>query len=78
MFDLKDFVRESNRIEGIEREPTEAEIQASKVFLDLESLSSHSSGRMLWLWMMGGIKNTPLGFLHHFYYQALDSSRGTP
>ena len=29
------------------------------------------SGRVLWLWMLGGIKNTPLGFLHHWYYQSL-------
>ena len=32
------------------------------------------SGRALWLWSMGGIENTPLGFLHHFYYQTLDHS----
>lgn len=30
------------------------------------------SGRMLWLWMMGGA--APLGFLHTFYYQALAAS----
>jgi hypothetical protein len=29
------------------------------------------SGRMLWLWQIGGIENAPLGFLHHFYYQTL-------
>lgn len=27
------------------------------------------SGRVLWLWMMGG--TAPLGFLHEFYYQTL-------
>jgi len=31
------------------------------------------SGRALWLWMMGG--QAPLGFLHHFYYQALEAGR---
>lgn len=31
------------------------------------------SGRMLWRWMM---REAPLGFLHHFYYQALDASNG--
>lgn len=31
------------------------------------------SGRAIWLWMMGGIEKAPLGFLHHFYYQSLDS-----
>lgn len=30
------------------------------------------SGRVLWLWMMGG--NAPLGFLHQFYYQTLANS----
>lgn len=29
------------------------------------------SGRMLWYWMMKG--NAPLGFLHTWYYQSLDS-----
>lgn len=33
------------------------------------------SGRALWLWAMGGIHRAPLGFLHHFYYQALQHSR---
>lgn len=31
------------------------------------------SGRVLWLHMMGGIENAPLGFLHHWYYQSLDA-----
>jgi hypothetical protein len=30
------------------------------------------SGRMLWWWMMGG---SEIGFLHRFYYQALDAGR---
>jgi len=34
------------------------------------------SGRALWLWMMGGPENVPLGFLHTFYYQTLDNSDG--
>ena len=33
------------------------------------------SGRVLWLWMMGGIDRVPLGFLHTFYYQALQEGR---
>lgn len=33
--DLTDFIRESNRIEGIFREPTDAEIRAHHIFLDL-------------------------------------------
>lgn len=30
------------------------------------------SGRMLWWWQMGGSR---IGFLHRFYYQALDHAR---
>lgn len=33
------------------------------------------SGRILWLWAMGGVNNAPLGFLHHFYYQSLEEGR---
>ena len=33
------------------------------------------SGRVLWLWMMGGLEAVPLGFLHHWYYQSLDAWR---
>ena len=33
------------------------------------------SGRVLWLYMMGGIENAPLGFLHHWYYQSLQGGR---
>ncbi len=29
------------------------------------------SGRVLWLWMVGGIEVAPLGFLHQFYYDTL-------
>lgn len=32
------------------------------------------SGRALWLWMMGGPEQVPLGFLHHWYYQSLSRS----
>ena len=31
------------------------------------------SGRALWLWMMGGIEEAPLGFLHTWYYQSLEA-----
>jgi len=153
-FSLTDFVIESNRIEGILRDPFKFEIGASESFLklpyttvaDLEryvffiqpgaklrkrygmnvqvgrhvpisggpiveiqltnllddinyqkALGSSSmycytnhvryetlhpfmdgngrSGRILWLWQMGGIEKAPLGFLHTFYYQTLDLSR---
>lgn len=29
------------------------------------------SGRVLWLWMMGGIENAPRGFRTQWYYQSL-------
>lgn len=34
------------------------------------------SGRLFWLWCMGGIEAASLGFLHTFYYQTLDASDG--
>jgi hypothetical protein len=140
--DIVKFVEESNRIEGILRPPTPAELEEFKRFLALEEvtveemehfvsvyqpgarlrdklgldvrvggylpprgspqirdhlvdllyddeMSAHEqhvayealhpftdgngrSGRMLWAWRM---KTFPLGFLHSFYYQTLDSSR---
>lgn len=33
------------------------------------------SGRALWLWHMGGLRQAPLGFLHHWYYQSLQNAR---
>lgn len=33
------------------------------------------SGRLLWLWQMGGIEKVPLGFLHTWYYQSLSEGR---
>ena len=140
---LIDFVRESNRIEGIHRDPTDAELQAHIDFLagDISvealerfvdvvqpgaelrrkrgmnvSVGNHiapfggpeieptlrfllaapwstwrrhveyetlhpfmdgngRSGRVLWLHDMGGLDLAPLGFLHHFYYQTLASTR---
>jgi hypothetical protein len=147
-FTLDDFVRESNRIEGILRDPTPAEIAAHEAFLDLpvigvrgleafvaviapgkpmrrfmgqnvrvgnhiaprggpeierelqkllddgylRGLSAFKfhmayetlhpfmdgngrSGRALWLHLMGGIEQAPLGFLHHWYYQSLSGWR---
>ena len=33
------------------------------------------SGRVLWLWMMGGWDKVPLGFLHTWYHQSLSEGR---
>lgn len=146
-FSLRDFVGESNLIEGIRRSPTDEEMRAHEVFLELPAIdiehledfvdvvagaklrrrpgmcvrvgrhvpvpggpavvseldrvlkivrgcpsspySVHRryemlhpfmdgngrSGRVLWLWQMGGIENAPLGFLHHWYYQSLEALR---
>lgn len=145
-FRLVDFVVESNRIEGITRNPTSEELAAHEAFLDgtgptvarLENfvasiapgkrlrrsegmdvyVGNHHpprggpaievelrrllgdmrllkpyhlhrkyealhpfmdgngrSGRVLWLWMMGGIERVPLGFLHTWYYQSLEAGR---
>jgi Fic family protein len=51
--------------------------EAYKVHQMYESLHPFTdgngrSGRLLWLWMMGGIDKAPLGFLHHWYYQSLE------
>lgn len=148
-FSLKDFICESNRIEGILRSPLSAEITAHERFLACSGISIRElsdfvaivapgkllreregmnvrvgghiappggdgvlmalsklvqqigrreltpyqahleyetlhpfmdgngrSGRVLWLWMMGGIDRAPLGFLHTFYYQTLDAIDG--
>jgi len=39
MYNIGDFVRESNRIEGINREPLVAEIDAHMVFLEADALA---------------------------------------
>lgn len=138
-----DFIRESNHIEGIHRDPTYAEIDEFHRFMALQKITvseleafvsvyqpgavlrdkpglnvrvgsyyppkggpdirarleglldccdksdpyfthveyerihpftdgNGRSGRMLWAWQM---REFPLGFLHHFYYQTLANSR---
>ena len=144
MTDLTAFIRESNLIEGITREPTKEEIAAAEKFMALHIIrigdvcefvsvcqpgavlrdepgmnvqvgghvppyggphiyaeldhilvavrAAHSpysihhnyehlhpftdgngrSGRMIWAWQM---REFPLGFLHHWYYQSLREGR---
>lgn len=148
---LREFIRESNKIEGILRDPNDAEIRAHQFFSGLHELTVEDlkafvseiqpdavlrdkpglnvrvgdhippasglelpkelwrilhamimhrgikeyayklhkqyeslrpftdgngrSGRALWLWMMGGIENVPLGFLHTWYYQSLEAEQ---
>ena len=142
--ELYAFVLESNRIEGIRRDPLATEIQAHRAFLsetpsvttlsrfvsvvqpdailrDKEGLNvivgnyrppsggadiratlgrmlrhlhdpylihqayealhpftdgNGRSGRVLWLYMMGGPAKVPLGFLHSWYYQSLRHHSG--
>lgn len=141
--ELIDFIRESNRIEGITRDPSDREVDAHQRFLGLTEITALDlenfvaevaqaelrcregmdvrvgnhiappggpeivdalehilanmatagpyrthchyetlhpfmdgngrSGRVLWLWQMGG--EAPLGFLHRFYYQTLEAWR---
>jgi len=33
------------------------------------------SGRLLWLWQMGGVEKAPRGFLLHHYMQSLEAGR---
>lgn len=51
------------------RRPFEAHIAFEKLhpFMD----GNGRTGRVLWLWQVGGIENAPLGFLHHWYYATL-------
>lgn len=48
--------------------------EAHCMFEDLQPFTDCNgrAGRMLWLWMM---REAPLGFLHTFYYQALEHGR---
>ncbi len=52
------------------------DVSAYTAHIEYETLHPYTdgngrSGRMIWWWMMGGSR---IGFLHRFYYQALDNS----
>lgn len=76
---LSELLVTANRGRGVLRASAWAS-RAHWVHLQYEDLhpfmdGNGRSGRLLWLWCMGGIKNAPLGFLHHFYYQTLEAAR---
>jgi hypothetical protein len=52
---LADFIRESNRIEGIYRAPTRAEIAATQTFLDLPTLTIADVAGLVTVYQPGAI-----------------------
>lgn len=70
---LEEIMADANRAGGKMRERGRL---AHSVHIAYETLHPFTdgngrSGRMLWMWMM---RQAPLGFLHHFYYQTLAAS----
>ncbi len=63
-------------VNGCDLDPFSAHIEYETLhpFLD----GNGRSGRVLWAWQMqrDGIDPFALGFLHRFYYQALEADRG--
>ena len=47
-FELRDFIRESNRIEGIHRSPSEKEVFAHKEFLGAKKLTVETFETFVW------------------------------
>lgn len=56
----------------IDREPNAYELHVQYELLHPFTDCNGRSGRMLWAWKY---RDLSLGFLHRFYYQALDQSR---
>lgn len=72
---LNDILARANIARG-GRSIKETSRQAYALHVEYETIHPFTdgngrSGRALWLWIM---RLAPLGFLHHFYYQALDAS----
>lgn len=66
---LQTLLDESNRNQGAGRDcPGAFELHVEYEALHPFTDCNGRSGRMLWFWLM---RDMPLGFLHHFYYQAL-------
>lgn len=63
MLDLActDFIRESNRIEGIHRDPTEREIDAFEHFLDLDRIHVRDLEQFVHIYQPGATLRRQLG-----------------
>jgi hypothetical protein len=59
--DLVRFIRESNRIEGILREPTEAEIQTTALFLNHKVIHTLEVERLVMVYQPGARLRTKVG-----------------
>ena len=61
MNDLYKFVKESNFIEGILREPTEAELEASSIFMKLGKIKVQDLNTFVSIYEPGAILRNKLG-----------------
>ncbi len=66
---LLNFANDNESMEGAYR--AHIEYETLHPFTD----GNGRSGRMLWAWQIGYDKALSLGFLHRFYYQALNAVR---
>lgn len=59
--DLREFVRESNHIEGIDREPTEEEVWALAAFLELTTLTVNDVRALVAFFQPGAVLRDRVG-----------------
>src|SRR5690554_2452124 len=60
-FTLEDFIRESNKIEGIYRDPTEEELRETERFLDLNILEVCDLERVVSVYQPGALLRDKVG-----------------